>query len=96
MQIVGAILPALLEHFTGQKLIANSASPETQLVLSQVLALQQQIVTSQQALNQRLIALETNASQQLTSLAQQVQSIKSIRLSQEKKQIDFNLQSESE
>nr|CAG8613181.1 14173_t:CDS:2 [Entrophospora candida] len=94
MQIVGAVLPSLLEHLTGQKMTPSGNSTETQLVLSQLLSLQQQILTTQQSFNQRLTALESNASQQLTNLTQQVQSIKSIRLSQEKKQIDFNLQQE--
>ncbi|CAI2183252.1 15550_t:CDS:2 [Funneliformis geosporum] len=96
MQIVGAVLPALLEHFTGQKMNTNGNGAEMQLVFSQLLNVQQQILTTQQAFNQRLTALESNASQQLNNLTQQVQSIKSIRLSQEKKQIDFNLQSENE
>ncbi|CAG8660722.1 7797_t:CDS:2, partial [Paraglomus brasilianum] len=52
MQLVGAVLPALLEHFTGQKMTQNSNSPETQLMLSQILMLQQQIITNQQDLNQ--------------------------------------------
>jgi hypothetical protein len=97
MQIAGAVLPTLLEQFTGQKMTANNSSnPETQLVLSQVLALQQQIITSQQALSQRLAQLENNASQQFTNLVQQVQSIKSVRLTHqtETKAIDYNLQPE--
>jgi hypothetical protein len=52
-----------------------------------------QIIQQQQNLDQRLTALETNASQQFTNLVQQVQSIKSIRLThdRERKQIDYNL-----
>jgi hypothetical protein len=98
MQLVGAVLPALLEHFTGQKMTQNSNSPETQLMLSQILMLQQQIITSQQDLNQRLVNLEMSASQQLTNINQQVQSIKSIRLSHSKetKAIDYNLNQEQE
>jgi len=97
MQIVGMVLPSLIEHFTGQKMTPNgSSSPKMQLVLSQVLSIQQQILTNQQALNQRLVALETNASQQFTNLVQQVQSIKSIRLTHQKetKAVDFGLQQE--
>ena len=75
MQIVGAVLPALLEHFTGQKITASGSSPETQLILSQLLSIQQQILTNQQSFNQRLIALESSASQQFTNLVQQVQII---------------------
>src|SRR6266516_4852924 len=69
MQIVGAVLPTLLEHFTGQKLASGSPSAnamETQLILSQVLTLQQQIITSQQELTRRVINLENRASQQFT------------------------------
>jgi hypothetical protein len=96
MQIVGVVLPALLEHFTGQKMTPGGNNAEMQLVFSQVLSIQQQILTNQQALNNRLVSLENNASQQLNNLTQQVQSIKSIRLSHEKKQIDYNLQQENE
>ena len=96
MQLVGAVLPALLEHFTGQKMTQNSNSPETQLMLSQIFMLQQQIITNQQDLNQRLVNLEMSASQQLTNINQQVQSIKSIRLSHSKetKAIDYNLENQ--
>lgn len=99
MQLVGAVLPALLEHFTGQKMTQNSSNgPETQLMLSQIFMLQQQIITNQQDLNQRLVNLEMSASQQLTNINQQVQSIKSIRLSHSKetKAIDYNLNQEQE
>src|SRR6185437_2197088 len=69
MQLVGAVLPALLEHFTGQKMTQNSSNgPETQLMLSQIFMLQQQIITGQQDLNQRLVNLEMSASQQLTNI----------------------------
>jgi len=99
MQIAGACLPVILKQFAGQDLVPGSASSnnsEMQLVLSQVLSLQQQILTTQQAFNQRLMALESQAVQQFTSLNQQVQSIKSIRLSHSKetKAIDYNLQQE--
>ena len=100
IQLAGAVLPALLEQFTGQKMTPNnnSSNPETQLVLSQMLSIQQQILTNQQAFNQRITALETNASDQFNNLIQQVQSIKSIRLSHSKetKAIDYNLQPEPE
>ena len=99
MEIAGACLPVILKQFTGQDLAPSSAgsnNSEMQLVLSQVLSLQQQILTTQQAFNQRLMALESQAVQQFTSLNQQVQSIKSIRLSHSKetKAIDYNLQQE--
>jgi hypothetical protein len=93
MKMVGQslpFLPLLFEQFTGQKVPQISGTiAEIQMVL-------QQILTNQQALNQKLLALENNASQQFTNLIQQVQSIKSIRLSHEKKQIDYNLNSEQE
>lgn len=94
MQLVGAVLPALLEHFTGQKINPSGSSPENQLILSQLLSIQQQILANQQSFNQRLMTLETNASQQFTNLVQQVQSIKSIRLShsRETKAIDYGLE----
>ncbi|KLL05430.1 MAG: hypothetical protein MRERV_1c124 [Mycoplasmataceae bacterium RV_VA103A] len=58
----------------------------------------QQILANQQALNQRLSSLENNAVQQFTALNQQVQSIKSIRLSHSKetKAIDYNLNQENQ
>ena|SRR5438132_9863842 len=97
-QMMGACLPVLLKQFTGQDMMASLGgnNMEIQSVLSQILTLQQQIITNQQALNQRLIALETNAGQQLTNLVEQVKSIKSIRLSHSKetKQIDYNLDQE--
>jgi hypothetical protein len=65
---------------------------ELQLALSQVIGLLQKILVGQQNLDQRLTQLETNASQQFTGLAQEVKSIKSIRLThdRERKQIEFN------
>jgi hypothetical protein len=92
MKLVGSCLPVLLEQFAGQSLPQMGGNAmETQLVLSQVLTLQQQIITNQQALDQRLVQLETNASQQFLGLAQEVKSIKSIRLSHEResKRIEF-------
>jgi len=49
----------------------------------------QAIVQNQQALSQRLIALETSAGNQLTTLTQQFQSLR-LTHTQEKKQIEFN------
>ena len=100
MQIVGAVLPTLLEHFTGQKIASgspNANAMETQLILSQVLTLQQQIITSQQELARRVINLENRASQQFNGLFQQVKNLGSIRLThdRERKQIDLNRTSEN-
>ncbi|CAG8726333.1 3518_t:CDS:1, partial [Ambispora leptoticha] len=54
------------------------------------------ILNNQQQFGQRLTNLEQQASQQFTNLLNQVQSIKSIRLSHERKQIDYNLQQADE
>ncbi|CAG8748883.1 6118_t:CDS:1, partial [Cetraspora pellucida] len=99
MKLVGSCLPVLLEQFAGPGMAPMGGNnAETQLILSQVLTLLQQINTNQQALNQRLSSLENNAVQQFTALNQQVQSIKSVRLSHSKetKAIDYNLQSEQQ
>ncbi|CAH1756989.1 6484_t:CDS:2 [Entrophospora sp. SA101] len=100
MKMVGQslpFLPLLFEQFTGQKIPQMGGTiAEMQLTLSQVLTMQQQILTNQQTLNQRLVNLENNASSQFTNLTNQVQSIKSIRLSHERKQIDYNLQQTDE
>ena len=94
MAIVGQSLPLLFEKFTGQKIQMNG--PEIAQALLQIQNGLQMVVSQQQALSQRLANLENNATQQFTNLVQQVQSIKSIRLSHEKKQIDYNLQQENE
>ena len=76
--------------------LGNSNSPENQLMLSQILMLQQQIIDSQQDLTNRIVNLETRASQQFNGLVKQVQNLGSVRLTHEKKQIDYNLQQENE
>jgi len=89
MKMVGQslpFLPLLFEQFTGQKVPQITGTmAEIQMALSQVIA-------SQQAIMQRLTALENNATNQFTNLTNQVQSIKSIRLThdRERKQIEFN------
>src|SRR2546421_8720413 len=89
MKMVGQslpFLPLLFEQFTGQKVPQISGTmAEIQMALNQVL-------TNQQQFAQRLASLENNASQQFTNLVQQVQSIKSVRLThdRERKQIEFN------
>ena len=100
MKLMSSCLPVLLEQFTGQALPPMGGNNvELQLALSQVISLQQQILVGQQNLDQRLTQLETkllevqsSASQQFTGLAQEVKSIKSIRLThdRERKQIEFN------
>ena len=93
-KLLNSCLPVLLEQFTGQALppMGGGNNAELQLALSQVISLQQKIITGQQNLEQRLVQLETSASQQFTGLAQEVKSIKSIRLThdRERKQIEFN------
>ena len=95
MKMVGQslpFLPLLFEQFTGQKVPQISGTmAEIQMALNQV-------IVSQQAIMQRLTALESNATSQFTNLVQQVQSIKSVRLThdRERKQIDYNLQQEQE
>jgi hypothetical protein len=93
MKLMSSCLPVLLEQFTGQVMPSMGGNhAELQLALAQVISLQQQILVGQQNLDQRLAQLETNASQQFTGLAQEVKSIKSIRLThdRERKQIEFN------
>jgi len=93
MKLMSSCLPVLLEQFTGQAMPPTGGNNvELQLALSQVISLQQQLLASQQNLDQRLTQLESNASQQFIGLAQKVESIKSIRLThdRERKQIEFN------
>src|SRR6185437_4164413 len=92
MKMVGQslpFLPLLFEQFTGQKVPQITGTmAEIQMALSQVIA-------SQQAIMQRLTALENNATNQFTNL---VQSIKSIRLTHQKetKAIDYHLNQENQ
>jgi hypothetical protein len=92
MKLINSCLPVLLEQFTGQAMPPTGGNnAELQLALSQVISLQNQIIAGQQNLEQRLTALESNASQQFTNLVQEVKGIKSIRLSHEResKRIEF-------
>lgn len=91
-------IPLMLEMTTGQKIPQMTGTiGEIHQSISQIQLSLNQIINSQQQLDQRLTALETNASNQFTNLVQQVQSIKSIRLThdRERKQIDYNLQTEN-
>src|SRR5438128_11653165 len=81
MKMVGQslpFLPLLFEQFTGQKI------PQISGTMAEIQMALQQILTNQQTLNQRLVSLENNASNQFTNLANQVQSIKSIRLTHDR------------
>ena len=85
-------IPLILEATTGQKIPQMSGSiAEIQQTLGQIQMSQVRIIQQQQSLEQRLTNLETQAGQQFTHLGQQVQSIKSIRLThdRERKQIDY-------
>lgn len=87
MKLMSSFLPVLLEQFTGQAMppMGGGNNAEVQLALSQVVNLLQN-------LDQRLAQLEISASRQFTGLAQEIKSIKSIRLThdRERKQVEFN------
>ena len=93
LTIIGQLLPLApfaFEQFTGQKVPHMTGTmAEMQMALNSIQTNLQTIANHQQALNQRLIALENSANKQLTSLSQQFQSIR-LTHSQEKKQIEFN------
>jgi hypothetical protein len=76
----------LFEQFTGHKVPQMGGTIfEIQMALNQILK-------NQQALDQRLLALENVASRQFTNLSQEVRSIKSVRLThdRERKQIELS------
>ena len=82
---------------TGQKIPQMSGTiGEIQQGLQTIQMSLGQIITNQQGLEQRITNLEQNATNQFTNLVQQVQSIKSIRLThdRERKQIDYLQQSQ--
>jgi hypothetical protein len=102
MQMAGACLPVLMKQFMGQDMMSvgspsSNNAMEISLVLSQVITLQQQIITSQQDLTSRIINLETRASQQFNGLVKQVQNLSSVHLTpeRERKQIDSSQNSEN-
>jgi len=91
-------IPLMLEMTTGQKIPQMSGTiGDIQQGIQTIQMTLGQIIQHQTNLEQRLTALETNASSQFTNLVQQVQSIKSIRLSHSKetKAIDYNLENQS-
>ena len=97
---IGQLLPfapLVFEQFTGQKIPQLSGTmAEVISSLQQIQTNLQVVVNQQQALSQRLIALETSAGNQLTTLTQQFQSLRlthtqETKLSEtQKKQIEFN------
>jgi len=81
----------MLEMTTGQKIPQMSGTiGDIQQGIQTIQMTLGQIIQHQTNLEQRLTALETNASSQFTNLVQQVQSIKSIRLSHSKKTKPIN------
>ncbi|CAG8694719.1 4966_t:CDS:1, partial [Ambispora leptoticha] len=93
MTIIGQLLPLApfaFEQFTRQKVPQMTGTiAEMQMALIQIQSNLQTIVNNQQALSQRLIALETNASHQLTTLTQQFQSLR-LTHTKEQQQIEYN------
>ena len=93
LTIIGQLLPLApfaFEQFTGQKVPQMTGTiAEMQMALINIQTNLQTIVNHQQSLNQRLIQLETSASQHLTNLTNQFKSLK-LTHTQEKKQIEFN------
>ena len=82
-------IPFLLEATTGQKIPQMSGTiGEIQQGISQIQMNQVQIIQQQQNLNQRLIALETNATNHLTNLTNQFQSLR-LTHTREQKQIEL-------
>ena len=88
-------IPFFLEMTTGQKIPQMSGTiGEIQAGLQNIQLTLGQVIQQQQSLDLRLTAIENNAVQSFNNLTNQVQSIKSIRLThdRERKQIDYNLQ----
>lgn len=88
-------IPLMLEMTTGQKIPQMTGTiGEIQQGIQTIQMTLGQIIQQQQQLEQRLSNLENQASQQFTNLIQQVQSIKSIRLThdRESKRIEYNPQ----
>jgi len=82
-------IPFILEATTGQKIPQMSGTmAEVQTALQQLQLIQTQILTHQQQLTQRLISLETNATNQFTNLTHQFNSLR-LTHTKEKKQIEY-------
>jgi len=81
-------LPLLVEQFTGQKIPPLQGTiAEIQASLSQIQFTQAQLLANQQEIARHVENLESHASQQFTNLQQQMQMVK---LTHEKKEIEFN------
>src|SRR3954465_5766244 len=96
MTIIGQCLPfapLVFEQFTGQKIaMLTGTMGEIQQSIQQISSSLSQVLTNQQEIFARIVNLETNSSQQLTSLDKRLESLHSIRLTHEKerKQIEYN------
>jgi len=94
---IGSFLPfapLLFEQFTGQKLPqATGTIAEIQTNLQQLTTSLQQVLANQNQIFNKITNLETSASQQLISLDRRLQSL---RLTHEKKQIEYTARDEEE
>jgi hypothetical protein len=93
LTIIGQLLPLApfaFEQFTGQKVPQMTGTiAEMQMSLIQIGTSLQTIANNQQSLNQRLIQLETNATNHLTNLTNQFKSLR-LTHTKEQKQIEYN------
>ena len=93
MTIIGQCLPfapLVFEQFTGQKVPQLSGTmAEITNSLQQIQISCQTLANNQQALSQRLIALEQNATNQLTNLNKQFNSLR-LTHTKEQKRIEFD------
>jgi hypothetical protein len=93
LTIIGQLLPLApfaFEQFTGQKVPQMTGTiAEMQMALVQIGTSLQTIANNQQSLNQRLIQLETNATNHLTNLTNQFKSLR-LTHTKEQKQIEYN------
>lgn len=94
IKTIGQLLPLapfVYEQFTGQKVPPMSGTmAEMQMSLINIQTHLQIIVNKQEALDQRLIRLETNATNQFTNLTHQ---FKNLRLTHTKEQKQIELHS---
>lgn len=92
-----AVAPILLEQFTNQKLpVVGGTLGEIQQTISQLGVNIQQLSTSlvtvvnnQNKIWQKLTSLENNAQQKLFNLTEQVKHMSNVKLTHEKKQIEY-------
>src|ERR1043165_5708093 len=83
-------LPLLFEQFTGQKIPQLQGTiAEIQASLSQIQLTQQQLLANQQEIARHVENLESQAQSQLANLGQQMQALK---LTYERKEIEYKLQ----